>query len=548
MRRMTGRGRKTGIDKEGSVKINSVTSIAMAGLFALSSAAAVAETPSDTLVMALKIDDIITLDPAEVFEFSGAEYAAQVYDRLIGYDVSDVSQILPGVAESWTVSDDGRTFTFKIRDDITFHSGNRLTAADAAFSLQRVVKLDQSPAFILTQLGWNADNADQMIRALDDTTLEFTTDQAYAPTFVLYLLTAGVGSVVDMELVMEHEVDGDLGHDWLKTNSAGSGPFVLNAWKPNESLVLDRFDDYWRGAAGFRRAFIRHIPESATQALLLENGDIDVARNLTPEQIAGMSDNSDIRIEPSPKGAIWYLGLNTKREPFQNEDVRNALKYLIDYETIRDTILGGQMIVHQAFLPRGFLGALEETPYSYDPAKARELLAAAGYADGFEITMDTRNNFPAMDIGQAIQASFAEAGVELEIIPGDGSQTLTKYRARNHDIYIGRWGPDYQDPHTNADTFANNPDNSDAAASKPLAWRNAWEIQEMSQQTQAALLETDPQARAEMYQALQREHQQVSPFVIMFQETEVIGSRANLQGMIWGPSFDDNRYWQASKN
>ncbi len=524
------------------------TRIALAGLFALSSATAVAETPDDTLVMALKIDDIITLDPAEVFEFSGAEYAAQVYDRLIGYDVDDVSKILPGVAESWTISDDGRTFTFKIREGITFHSGNKLTAADAAFSLQRVVKLDQSPAFILTQLGWNADNADQMIRALDDTTLQFTTDQAYAPTFVLYLLTAGVGSVIDMELAMEHEVDGDLGHDWLKTNSAGSGPFVLNTWKPNESLVLDRFDDYWQGEAGFRRVFVRHIPETATQALLLQNGDIDVARNLTPEQVIGVSDDANIRIEPSPKGAIWYLGLNVRREPFQSEEVRNALKYLIDYDTIRDTILGGTMIVHQAFLPRGFLGALEETPYSYDPAKARDLLAAAGYADGFEITMDTRNNFPVMDMAQAIQASFGEAGIQLEIIPGDGSQTLTKYRARNHDIYIGRWGPDYQDPHTNADTFANNPDNSDDAASKPLAWRNAWAIPELSERTQAALLENDPEVRAGMYQDLQREHQQVSPFVIMFQETEVIASRANLQGMIWGPSFDDNRYWQASKN
>lgn len=530
------------------MSIKFATRIALAGVFALSSAAAVAETPDDTLVMALKIDDIITLDPAEVFEFSGAEYAAQVYDRLIGYDVDDVSKILPGVAESWTISDDGRTFTFKIREGITFHSGNKLTAADAAFSLQRVVKLDQSPAFILTQLGWNADNADQMIRALDDTTLQFTTDQAYAPTFVLYLLTAGVGSVVDMELAMEHEVDGDLGHDWLKTNSAGSGPFVLNAWKPNESLVLDRFDDYWQGAAGFRRVFVRHIPETATQALLLQNGDIDVARNLTPEQVSGVSDDANIRIVPSPKGAIWYLGLNVRREPFQSEEVRNALKYLIDYDTIRETILGGTMIVHQAFLPRGFLGALEETPYSYDPAKAQELLAAAGYEDGFEITMDTRNNFPVMDMAQAIQASFGEAGIALEIIPGDGSQTLTKYRARNHDIYIGRWGPDYQDPHTNADTFANNPDNGDDAASKPLAWRNAWAIPGLSERTQAALLENDPEVRAEMYQDLQREHQQVSPFVIMFQETEVIASRANLQGMIWGPSFDDNRYWQASKN
>src|SRR3546814_5822616 len=88
-------------------------------------------------------------------------------------------------------------------------------------------------------------------------------------------------------------------------------------------------------------------------------------------------------------------------------------------------------------------------------------------------------------MAQSIQATFAQAGIELEIIPGDGSQTLTKYRARNHDIYIGRWGPDYQDPHTNADTFARNPDNSDDAKSKPLAWRNAWDIPEMTKEADA---------------------------------------------------------------
>jgi peptide/nickel transport system substrate-binding protein len=107
-------------------------------------------------------------------------------------------------------------------------------------------------------------------------------------------------------------------------------------------------------------------------------------------------------------------------------------------------------------------------------------LLAGGLPNGFSVTMDTRNNSPIIDIAQAIQASWAKAGVKLELIPGDGKQTLTKYRARNHDIYIGQWGPDYQDPHTNAETFAMNPDNSDTAKSKTLAWRNSWDIPEMS--------------------------------------------------------------------
>jgi peptide/nickel transport system substrate-binding protein len=147
----------------------------------------------------------------------------------------------------------------------------------------------------------------------------------------------------------------------------------------------------------------------------------------------------------------------------------------------------------------------------------------------------------------AIQATLAQAGIKLEIIPGEGKQTLTKYRARNHDIYIGRWGPDYMDPHTNADTFARNPDNSDDAKAKPLAWRNAWDIPEMTKMADAAVLEKDAKKRAEMYLELQRQHQLVSPFVIMFQDIEILGKRANVNGFVLGPSFDSNFYRHTTK-
>jgi len=142
---------------------------------------------------------------------------------------------------------------------------------------------------------------------------------------------------------------------------------------------------------------------------------------------------------------------------------------------------------------------------------------------------------------------MAQAGIQMELIPGDGQQTLTKYRARNHDIYIGRWGPDYQDPHTNADTFARNPDNADDAASKPLAWRNAWDIPEMTAMADAAVLESDSAKRAQMYIDLQKESQETSPFVIMFQEIEVSAMRANVNGFIVGPSFNDNNYAHVTK-
>jgi peptide/nickel transport system substrate-binding protein len=516
--------------------------------WSLAAPSALAETPKDTLVLAYQIDDIITLDPAEIFEFAGAEYGAQVYDRLITYPVDDVENLQGHVAESWEVGEDGKTYTFKIRDGITFHSGNPLTAEDVAWSLQRVIKLNKTPAFILTQFGFTPENVEEMIKVIDEHTVEVTLDQAYAPTFFLYCLTATVGSVVDRQETMSHERDGDMGHEWLRTASAGSGPFKLRSWKPNESIVIDANPDYWGGVPGVKRVFTRHVAEPATQVLLLEKGDIDIARNLDADQIKSLEGNDQIDVIESPKGAIWYLGLNQKNENLARPEVRQALKYLIDYEGMEETILAGSAKIHQSFLPNGFLGAIDDQPFSLDIEKAKELLAEAGLADGFKVTMDTRNTSPTKEMAQVIQADWAKAGIELEILPGDNKQTLTKYRARTHDIYIGRWGPDYQDPHTNADTFASNPGNEDQPGNPgKLAWRNAWDIPEMTAVTAAAVLERDPATRSTMYQELQREHQVTSPFVIMFQDIEVIASRKGVEGMIWGPSFDDNKYWKGTK-
>ncbi len=501
-----------------------------------------AATPRDTLVMAWIFDDIITLDPAEIFEFSGAEVGANSYDRLMGYNPFDVSELFGVVAEDWRIGADGKTYTFIIRDGIRFASGNPLTADDVAFSLQRVVKLNKSPAFILTQFGFDPDNVDQTIRALDPRTVELVTDRAYAPTFLLYCLTAGISAVVDKAQVLAHERDGDLGHGWLRTHYAGSGPFTISRWIPNEVVILERNADYWGEKAQVERVIIRHIIEPGTQRLLLEKGDVDIARNLNPDQLKALANNPDIRVRQGVKGALHYFSLNQQHPILAKPAVRQAFKYLVDYQGIADNLLQGQVAVHQAFLPRGFLGALEENPFSLDIPKAKALLAEAGHSDGFAVTMDTANKYPIMDIAQAIQATAAQAGITIDILPGDDKQTLTKYRARNHEIYIGRWGPDYQDPHTNASTFASNPDNSSDAKTKPLAWRNAWEIPEMTAKTQAAVVERDGQRRAELYGELQREHQRSSPFVLLFQATEFIAERSDVSGFVIGPSFDDNRY------
>jgi len=527
-------------------RVRSVAFAAFAALAMSTAIPAYAETPTDTLIQAWTIDDMISLDPAEVFEFSASEIIGNSYETIIGYDIADVSKIFGVVAEDWTMSEDGKTMSFTVRQGKKFASGNDLTAEDVVFSLVRAVKLDKSPAFILGQFGLTPDNVETMVKQTGDYSFELTMDQAYAPTFLLYCLTATVAAVVDKDLTMANEVDGDYGYNWLKTNYAGSGAFTIREWRANESVVLERNDNYGGDKPALARAIYRHIPEAATQRLLLEKGDIDVARDLLPEEIEALSTNPDIKIDAGVKGTIFYLALNQKNEFLSKPEVREAMKYLVDYQTIADTIVKGKMQVHQTFLPKGFLGELDSNPYALNVEKAKELLAAAGLPDGFTVTMDTRNTPDVTAIAQAVQQTMALAGITLEIIPGDGGQTLEKYRARTHDIYIGNWGPDYQDPHTNA-TFARNPDNSDEAAAKPLAWRNAWDIPEMTAKADGAVLERDSEKRAQTYRELQEEHLKTSPFVIMFQETEIAALRSNVKGYIIGPSFNDNSFRGVTK-
>lgn len=506
-----------------------------------------AATPKDTLVVVMAFDDIISLDPAEAFEISAGELMGNGYDRLIRYDVADPSKLLPDLAKSWNVSADGRTYSFELKPGIKFASGNPLTAEDVVFSLQRAVLLDKQPAFILTQFGLKKDSVKDRIKQTGPLTLTIQTDKTYAPTLVYNCLTANIAGIVDKKLVMGKEAGGDMGYAWLKTNFAGSGPLKIREWRANEIVTLERNDNYWGPKSRIGRVIYRHIKESATQRLLLEKGDADVARNLTPQDLDALASNKNIKTTATPKGTVYYFSLNQKNPQLAKPEVREAFKWLVDYDAIGKTLIKNIGVVHQNFLPIGLLGASKDNPYKLDVAKARALLAKAGVPNGFKVTIDMRTVQPVQGITEAIQQTFKQAGIELEILPGDGKQTLTKYRARTHDIYIGSWGADYWDPHTNADTFARNPDNGDDAQSKPLAWRNAWNIPELTAKTDAAALERDGGKRAKMYQDIQAEFRRTSPFVMLYQQTEVAAYRSNVHGLRIGPTSDSTYMFMVGK-
>lgn len=506
-----------------------------------------AAPPKDTLVLAFAFDDIISLDPAEAFEISAGELMGNAYDRLLRYDVNDPSKLVPDLATKWSVSADGKTFSFELKPGVKFASGNALSAEDVVFSMQRAVLLDKTPAFILTQFGLSKDNVKDKVKQTGPLTLTIETDKAYAPTLVYNCLTANVAGVVDKKLVQSKEAGGDMGYAWLKTNYAGSGPLKIREWRANEIVTLERNDNYHGRKSKLARVIYRHVKESPTQRLLLEKGDVDIARNLSPQDIAALATNKDVKTTSTPKGTVYYFSLNMKNPILAKPEVREAFKWLVDYAALGDTIIKNIGVVHQNFLPIGLLGASQEKPYKLDVAKAKALLAKAGHPNGFKVTIDMRSIQPVQGITEAIQQTLQQAGIELEILPGDGKQTLTKYRARTHDIYIGQWGADYWDPHTNADTFARNPNNADDAKSKPLAWRNAWDIPELTKMSDAAALERDGAKRAKMYQDIQAEFRKTSPFVMLYQQTEVAAYRASVDGLKIGPTFDSTYLFNVGK-
>lgn len=506
------------------------------------SSAALAQTPRDVLVMAKAIDDIISLDPHEAFEYSGTELGGNCYQTLVTTPNSDPAKLVGEIAEGWEVSNEAKTYTFRIREGLKFASGAPVTAADAAYSLHRVVTLNKSPAFIINQFGFTKDNVAAMVTAPDARTLVIALEKPTSPSFLMYCLSANVGAVVERAVVQARATGDDWGNAWLKQNSAGSGPFAVRQWRASDQVQLDANTHYAGTQAKMRRVIIRHIPDPSAQLLQLTRGDVDIARNLGPDQIKGLAGNAAFRVQPSQKASLMYMAMNQRHPALSKPEVRQAIKWAIDYEGIQRNIVSTTYNIHQSFLPAGFPSALENRPFVRDVAKARALLAQAGFPNGFEVSLDHSSNSPLSDIAQALQANLAEVGIKVALVSGEMRQVVTKTRARQHQMALVRWGADYFDPHTNAETFAMNPDNGDNARSRTLAWRSSWEIPEMTARVAANVLQTDAEKRRDEYLKLQAEHQETSPFAIMLQEIEVAVLRANVSGLDLGPMSDRTRY------
>ncbi|MGY9047595.1 hypothetical protein P775_11880 [Puniceibacterium antarcticum] len=512
----------------------------------LSLNAAMADTPNDILVVAQQLDNMTTLDPHVSFEAVGSEICGNMYQNLVKPSLENADEVLPEVAESWEASEDSKTFTFKIAQGQIFASGGALTAEDCAWSLQRVVSLNKSPAFIITQFGFTPENVVERIRATDAQTLVITTEEPTAIGFLLYCLSANIGSVVEKAVVEAEAVDGDWGTAWLDKNSAGSGAFTLQVWRPSDTISLN-VNPNGGYDGSLQRVILRHIIDPSTQQLMLAKGDIDIARNLTTQQIESLADNADVDLIRKKQASLMLVSMNAANETLSNPKIWEAVKWAIDYDSIQKNILSGTHDVHQSIIPEGLPGAVNEVFFTQDIEKAKALLAEAGYPDGFTITFDHYSAQPYPDVAQAIQSDLAKVGIKAELISGENRQVLTKMRAREHQMILSAWGTDYFDPNANADVFCINYDNSEDAATKPFAWRSSFKDDKITEMAVAARDERDPKKRIELYVELQKYYAHNSPFAIMMQKTTTAACRKNVTGVELAPLPDGNSYAETTK-
>ncbi len=507
---------------------------------------ALAQTPRDIVVIGMVLDDIVSMDPQESFEFSGQEILGNCYERLVLPTFADPTKIEGALAESWETAADGTT-TFRMRSGRKFASGNPVTAEDAAFTLQRAVIMNKAPAFIINQLGFTKENVAERITAPDPATLVVRVTSPGSPSFVLYCLSAAVGGVVDKKTVMARAQGDDLGNGWLKAgNSAGSGPFQLRQWRASENVTLEPNPNH-PALPKLRRLVILHRPDPSAQLLGLQRGDIDIARNLTPDQLVALGKDPAYTVMFAPKSYILYTALNQSHPELAKLPVRQAVKWAIDYQGIAKNITPNAYDVHQAFLPKGFPGVLTDQPFSKDVARAKKLLAEAGVPNGFEITLDHASAAPFPDVAQAVQANLAEIGIKATLIAGEQRQVITKTRARQHQMAMLRWGSDYLDPNSNAETFNVNTDNTEANQNRTLAWRSNWKDDDFTRRAQEALKEPELARRIAAYERLQSDNQERSPFVIMMQQIESAAMRKTTTGLQLALLSDRSSYTGITK-
>lgn len=486
-----------------------------------------ATSRQDTLIFAADLTDLISLDPAVAYEFGGIQAEGSFYETLVSFDPGN-PEVKPLLAESWDVKDSGDlwTLTFKLNAKAKFSSGKPVTAEDVVYSWSRAIDINKSPAFLLTDVG---QVKKENLKAIDAQTFEVKLPKNVSPQVFLSVISFTIAAVVEKAVIEANKGD-DMGSAWLNDHSAGSGPYVLDKWERSVGITLKANENYWGTPPILKQVIMQNTSELANLQAAIETGDADIVQDLGAEQVAVLKDNADVNLVVGQSSSLAYVGMNATKAPLDKPEVREAIRYAINYDDIIALLKGSGQLV-QEIIPIGFLGHTGNNPFKQDLAKAKELLAKAGVKEGTEIEFivpvgTAPGGIEWSTLAAKIQNDVEQTGLKLTIKQIQQAELLKIYRAQEGQMVFINWGPDFPDPDGNVTPFAN-------FEAKSLAWRNAWNNPKAIELSKQAASEQDPAKRTELYKQLTELVQHEGPYIMLYQPTRTFGVRKNITGFTY---------------
>lgn len=393
-----------------------------------------------TLIDSRDTYDPRSLDPALSTDVPTGRAVSYIFDGLTRFTPD--AKLAPGLATNWDVSPDGKVYTFHLRRGVKFHDGTPFGASQVLHSYERVLDPETRggrpwPLYPIAGARAFADGKAKRIRGLaapDDSTVVITLDTALA---IFPKLLA-----MPVAFITPDSVPADFGQ-----HPVGTGPWRFVEWKHDDYLLLARNAEYWDGAPEADSLMARIIPEKSTAVAEFESGNVDLL--YVPEAETQRWQNTDEkkgRLVSAPALRLWYVGVNTTRGPLKDARVRQALNYAVDVGAILEHIFGGRGRLAAGVIPPSLDGAdTTRAPYGYDPEKAKQLLAAAGYPQGFEVELWHGTDETQARVAQSIQAYLGQVGVRVKIVQRDNNAAREAARKGETDMILKDWYADYPD-------------------------------------------------------------------------------------------------------
>lgn len=504
--------------------IDRMMGLCAAGLLAAGLATSASAAGPDTLVVASGAE-AVTLDPGVSFDGQSPLIWRGVYEALLEYK-GDTLEIVPNLAESYDISADGLTYTFKLRPGIKFIDGEPLNAAAVKFNIERQIAVKQGIAYALAPI--------TKIETPDDMTVVMRLN---APSDSFLSAFAGMYTVkmISPKAIKDNEKDGDWGQAFLRDHMVGTGPFMLENYTQSQQAVLKRNPDYWRGWDGnhVERVIIKYLQEPSTERLLLEQGEIDIAMFLPDDVVESLDGKPGVVVTDIPSFNLYYIVLPTKKGPTADLRVRQAIAYGFNYDAFVKDMLRGKAKQARGPIPSNFLSFNPDVPqYNYDPAKAKELLAAAGMPDGgftLKYTYET-GYWWKRPLGELFQANMKDLGITVEIqelSPAAWAETLSNPDTSEHAFGLV-WWPTLASPFDYMWSIFH----TDAQGTAGYNW-GYYSNKTLDDLLYAATAEGDAAKRAQMYGEAQKILVEESPALYVYEKNYRLPMRDNVKGFVF---------------